>query len=302
LLDAFYHFLEQIDFLALIAEVRLPSVRRVLIPVLQFVLLYLLKTLYGIASMNALPPLLCSNVALMRLIGFNAHQVGHGLTRRGDARRRLRPKRGPLSPQCLAQHSCTLGVEQLAALFNGTVRLLVARGVFQGDLTVALDRGKVLTPKTYPGRGCLSVTARPRRPRPSGACASWRHSSAGKCACSSTCARGCPWSWRCGKIQEYEGQWLLPLVRQAQENLDTAAWITMGVIDCGYLDGEDLWALDRMDLTFVIVAKDNMAVTEDARNLAVAGEGHVRERVEVIRHGARRPRRSVGYTWWAWKC
>ena len=40
-----------------------------------------------------------------------------------------------------------------------------------------------------------------------------------------------------------------------------------------------------MDLTFVIVAKDNMAVTEDARSLAAAGEGHVRERVEVIRHG-----------------
>jgi len=101
---------------------------------------------------------LCSNVALMRLIGFNAHQVGQGLTRRGDTRRRLRPKRGPLSPQCLAPHICTLGVAQLAALFNGTVRLLVARGLLQGDLTVALDGSTVLTPATYPGRGCLSVT------------------------------------------------------------------------------------------------------------------------------------------------
>jgi len=88
-----------------------------------------------------------------------------------------------------------------------------------------------------------------------------------------------------GKIQDYEGQWLLPLVRQAQENLGTAARITTVVIDRGYLDGEDLWALDRMDLTFVIVAKDNMVVTEDARSLAAAGEGRVRERVEVIRHG-----------------
>jgi hypothetical protein len=40
-----------------------------------------------------------------------------------------------------------------------------------------------------------------------------------------------------------------------------------------------------MDLTFVSVAKDNMVVTEDARSLAAAGEGHVRERVETIRHG-----------------
>jgi len=77
----------RVGFLALIAEMRLPGAKRVLLPVVQFVLLYLLKTLYGIASLNALPPLLFSNMALMRLIGFNAHLVGHGLTRRGDVRR-----------------------------------------------------------------------------------------------------------------------------------------------------------------------------------------------------------------------
>jgi len=49
-------------------------------------------------------------------------------------------------------------VAQLAALFNGTVRLLVARGLCQGDLTVALDGSTVLTPASYPGRGCVSVT------------------------------------------------------------------------------------------------------------------------------------------------
>ncbi len=75
LLDEFYHFLEGIGFLGLSGGLGLPGVKRVLLPVLQFVLLYLLKTLYGIASMNALPPLLFSNVALMRLIGFSAHQV-----------------------------------------------------------------------------------------------------------------------------------------------------------------------------------------------------------------------------------
>jgi len=47
------------------------------------------------------------------------------------------------------------------------------------------------------------------------------------------------------QIQDYEGQWLLPLVRQAQENLGTAARITTVVIDRGYLDGEDLWAPTR---------------------------------------------------------
>ncbi len=285
LLDAFYHFLEQIGFLSLSAGLPLPGVKRVLLPVLQFVLLYLLKTLYGIASMHALPSLLFSNVALMRLVGFNAHQVAQGLTRRGDARRRLRPKRGPLSPQCLGANICKLGVEQLAALFNGTVRLLVARGLFQGDLTVALDGSKVLTPESYPGRGCLSVTRTAteaktkRRVRIVETLFGW------KVLVLIDVRTRLPLSMAVGKIQDYEGQWLLPLVRQAQENLGTAARITTVVIDRGYLDGEDLWALNRMDLTFVIVAKDNMAVTEDARSLAAAGEGRVRERVEVIHHG-----------------
>jgi len=284
LLDAFYHVLEQIGFLGLGAGLTLPGVKRVLLPVLQVVLLYLLKTLYGITSMNALPPLLFSNVALMRLIGFNAHQVGQGLTRRGDTRRRLRPKRGPLSPQCLGANICRLGVAQLAALFNGTVRLLVAQGLFQGDLTVALDGRKVLTPETYPGRGCLSVTRTAteaktkRRVRIVETLFGW------KGLVLIDVRTRLPLAMAVGQIQDYEGQWLLPLVRQAHENLGTAARITTVVIDRGDLDGEDLWALDRLDLTFVIVAKDNMAVTEDARNLAVAGEGHLRERVEVIRH------------------
>jgi len=207
------------------------------------------------------------------------------LTRRGDTRRRLRPKRGPLSPQCLGANICKLGVAQLAALFNGTVRLLVARGLFQGDLTVALDGSKVLTPASYPGRGCLSVTRTAteaktkRRVRIVETLFGW------KVLVLIDVRTRLPLAMAVGKIQDYEGPWLLPLVRQAQDNLGTAARITTVVIDRGYLDGEDLWALDRRDLTFVIVAKDNMVVTEDARNLAVAGEGHVRKRVEVIRHG-----------------
>jgi len=285
LLDAFYHFLDDSGFLNLIAGVKLPGVKRVLLPVLQFVLLYLLKTLYGIASMNALPPLLFSNVALMRLIGFNAHQVGHGLTRRGDARRRLRPKRGPLSPQCLAENICKLGVEQLATLFNGTVRLLVARGLLQGDLTVALDGSKVLTPESYPGRGCLSVTRTATEAKTKRRVTIVETVFGWKVLVLIDVQTRLPLAMAVSQIQDYEGQWLLPLVRQAQENLGTAARITTVVIDRGYLDGEDLWALNQRGLTFVIVAKDNMAVTEDARSVAVAGEGHVRERVEIMRHG-----------------
>ena len=55
LLDEFFHFLETLGVLRLVEEMRLPGAQRILIPVVQYVLLYLLKTLFGIGSMNALP-------------------------------------------------------------------------------------------------------------------------------------------------------------------------------------------------------------------------------------------------------
>ena len=48
------------------------AIQRVMVPFVQYILLYSLKTLFGIERMNALPALLCSDEALMRLVDFNA--------------------------------------------------------------------------------------------------------------------------------------------------------------------------------------------------------------------------------------
>src|SRR6266704_4831816 len=79
LLDEFFGFLEEIGMMAVVERLELPGVQRVLVPTVQFVLLYLLKVLFGGQSMNELPRWLFSNVALMELVGFNAHQVEEGL-------------------------------------------------------------------------------------------------------------------------------------------------------------------------------------------------------------------------------
>ena len=98
----------------------------------------------------------------MTLVGFNATQIAEGSTRRGDHTRRVRPKRGPLSPQCLAQNICKLLVAQLEAFFNGVVQRIVASGLLAGDLLVALDGSKVLTTEKYAGRGCLEIERQQR--------------------------------------------------------------------------------------------------------------------------------------------
>lgn len=283
LLDEFYHFLQVIGVLSLIEGMQLPGVERVLIPVVQFVLLYMLKVLFGIESMNALPQLLFSNVALMMLIGFNAHQVANGFTQRGDDRRQKKAKQGPLTPQCLAQNICKLTVEQMESFFNGVVRLIVDLGLLRGNLTVALDGSKLPTTPKYEGRGCLKVEKEVKEKGTGKVVKVVKYVFGWKVLVLIEVRTRLPLAAKVVKIEEYEGQWLVPLLKQAQANLGDKGRIVKIVVDRGYLDGEDLWRVHQMGIIFVIVAKSGMAVREDAK--ALAREGKVVERVQVVRHG-----------------
>jgi hypothetical protein len=155
LLDEFFVFLEEIGMMAVLERLELPGVQRVLVPTVQFVLLYLLKVLFGGQSMNALPRWLFSHVALMELVGFNARQVEEGLTKRGDAQRKTKKKQGPLSAACLADNISKLSREQMESLFNEMVKSVVGCGLLDGERIVAMDGSKLETPKTYEGCGKL---------------------------------------------------------------------------------------------------------------------------------------------------
>jgi hypothetical protein len=283
LLDEFYHFLETSGVLAEFSELKLTTVKRVFVPVIQFVQLYLLKTLLGIESMNALPALLFSNVAAMKVIGFNAHQIANGVTQRGNDKRTKRPKQGPLSPQCLAQNLSKFTVAQMEGLFDAVVRILVGVVGLTGDLTVALDGSQVPTTAKYIGCGCLGVVHKGKE-KGTGRIVKIVKSVFGwKVFVLIEVKTRLPLAMKVGKIQDYEGQWLVPLVNQAQSNLGTRSRISKVVIDRGYLHGDDLWQIDQLGITFVIVAKSGMAVRDDAH--ALAREVTPVERVHQVRHG-----------------
>jgi hypothetical protein len=283
LLDEFFHFLQVIHVLPLLGNLDVPLVKRAFVPVIQFVELYLLKTLLGIDSMNALPVLLFSNVAAMTLLGFNAHQVAHGLTNRGDDKRKDRPKHGPLSPQCLAQNLSKVTTKQMEDLFNAVVRLLVGVVGLHGEVMVALDGSKVETTAKYEGCGCLALTRKVKEKKTGRIVEVVKLFFGWKVLVVIEVRTRLPLAMTVGKIQDYEGQWLLPLVEQAQENLGERARIVKVVVDRGYLDGADLWRLDQMGITFVIVAKAGMSVRDDAH--ALAHDEKAVERVRVVRHG-----------------
>jgi hypothetical protein len=283
LLDEFFVFLEEIGMMAVVERVELPGVQRVLVPAVQFVLLYLLKVLFGGQSMNELPRWLFSNVALMELVGFNARQVEEGLTKRGDAQRKTKPKQGPLSAPCLADNISKLSREQMESLFNQMVECVVGCGLLDGERIVALDGSKLETPKTYAGCGKLKQTRSVKVKGQKERATEEYYVYGWKVLVLIDVHTRLPLAMKVVKIEEYEGRWLVPLLEQAQRNLGTHGRIGTIVIDRGYLDGEDLWQVHKLGVLFVVVGKANMVVTQDAQALAKRERAQVRER--VVRHG-----------------
>src|SRR5437588_11181470 len=285
LLDEFFVYLKEIGMLGAFEQVTLPSVQRVLVPAVQFVLLYLLRVLFGCESMNELPRVLLSNVAVMELVGFNAHQCEQGLTKRGDAARKKKEKQGPLTPQCLANNICKLSEEELERLFNQMVQVVVRHGLLRGKLLVALDGSKLPTPKSYEGCGKVKQTRKVKVKGHKEAQTEEYYLYGWKVLVLIEVQTRLPLAMKLVPIQDDEGKWLVPLLEQAQQNLGMYAHIETIVVDRGYLDGEDLWRVHQKGVVFVICGKSTMAVTQDAQGLASRERAMVRERVVRRGHG-----------------
>jgi hypothetical protein len=292
LLDEFFHFLQAIGVMSLLQGAHGAAVQREMVPFVQYVLLYGLKTLFGIESMNALPPLLLSDAALMQLVGFNAHQVRQGICQRGATRRQGERSPGPLCPDTLAKNIVKWNLRDLEAVFNGSIRALAHAGVFGAQVTGIADGTDLETTDRY--RGCGQVTRQVRIEDKQGQVHEIEVTVYGwKVLLLIEAATKIPLAVKAGKIQEHETHWTRALITQARANLAGHARLQRVVFDKGFLDGTDLWWLDQQGLTFVVPAKTNMAVTADARAQATAGEGiTVGRRVHMVRHGQGRTARS----------
>jgi Transposase DDE domain len=285
LLDDFFHFLQTLGVADLMEGVHGAAIQREMVPVVQYLLLYGLKTLFGIESMNALPALLFSDEALMRLVGFNAQQVRHGVCQRGAAKRRRPRTEGPICADALANNIVKLNLRDLEAWFNGTVRALAKAGVFGTRVTGIVDATDLETTAAY--EGCGQVTRKRKLTDKHGKVREIEVTVYGWKPIVLIDARTkIPLAVKVVPIHEHEVLSMRALVTQAQMNLAGHARLHKVVFDRGFLDGVDLWWLDQHGLLFVVPAKDNMAVTVDARAQAAAGEdvtiGH---RVQTVRHG-----------------
>ena len=284
-LDDFFHLLQAVGVMALLEEVHGTAIQREMLPYVQYVLLYGLKTLFGIESMNALPPLLFSDEALMQLVGFNAQQVRQGICQRGATKRQGERPRGPICPDTLAKQIVKWNLRDLEAVFNGSIRALAKARVFGTQVTGIADGTDLETTERY--RGCGQVTRKVRIEDKHGRVHEIEVTVYGwKVLLLIDAATKIPLAVKVGKIHEHEALWTRALVTQARLNLAGPTRLHKVIFDKGFLDGSTLWWLDQQGITFVVPAKTNMAVTADARAQAAAGEGStVGRRVHTVRHG-----------------
>src|SRR3990172_5786693 len=160
----------------------------------------------------------------------------------------------------------------MEAFLNGVVRLIAGLGLVQGDITAVLDGSKLRTTEKYEGRGCLKIEHEVKEKGTGRLVKVVELVFGWKILVLIEARSRLPLAVKVTKIEAYEGEWLVPMVRQAQANLGEKARIVKVVVDKGYLDGEDLWELDQMGIIFVVIAKSGMTVREDAHALAKDSE------------------------------
>jgi hypothetical protein len=284
-LDKCCHFLQGIGVMALLEQVHGAAIHRAMVPYVPYVLLYGVKALFGMESMHALPALLCSDEALRPLVGFNAQQVRQGVCQRGAAKRQGERSPGPIGPDPLAKPIVKGHLRDLEVVFNGAIRALATAGSFGTKVTGIADGTDLET--TERDRGGGQVTRKRRIEDQQGRGHEIEVTVYGwKVLLLIDAATRIPLAVKVAKIHQHETHFLRALVTQARATLAGAARLHKVVFDKGLLDGTDLWWLQPRGLLFVVPAKDNMAVTADARAQAVAGEELTRgRRAHPVCHG-----------------
>ena len=285
LVDDFGYCLHARGVVDWLSAVQGTAVPRAMVPVGQDVLRSSLKTLWGIERLNALPTLRCSDAARMRLVGFKASQVRHGVCQRGAARRQGPRRTGPIGAEALADHLVELNLRALEALFNGVLRGLAKAGVLAAQVT-GIVAGTALE-TTEPDAGWGPVT----RQRKSADKRGHVHTIEGtvdgwKRVVLIEARTTIPLAAQVVPIQEHATLSLRALVTQARPNRAGYAPLHNVVVARGLGEGVDRWWLQQPGSLLVVPAKRHLAVTLEAPAPAAAGAGSTRgRRVHTVRQG-----------------
>ncbi|MCK9222423.1 MAG: transposase [Limnochordia bacterium] len=286
LLDAFLAFLREIGFMDFLDKIAPSRRQRFIVPSALIILTYMVKTLLGIEHMYAMPTLLFTDPAMMRVMGFNARWIDEGLCRRSHEKRgedKEPPK--PFSAQMVANFIADLLVRESARFFNMAIRCLAKFGAFPSEVTLIIDGTDVETTAKCKGAG--KVTRTKTMTTASGRTKSVEVEVFGfKAVVAYDLITEIPVAVIVTKIQRHDTCCTKRLIRQAEENLAPGGVrIAKVLVDRGFLDGSTMAWLDQRDIFFVVPARHDMQVYKAARVYAEQNRGYVQTRTRTVTQG-----------------
>jgi len=295
LFDSFFNYLQEIEVFPLLQHLDPQKQRRKNIPFIQLVLVFLMKVVGSIKTIDEISDLLLTDELLMSICGFNAHQVKNGSCERGTKLRKtpIPEIRGSLCVDTIANHIGTITPRRIENFFNRCIQQLAKQGIFPKKINAACDATLYETTSKF--KGCGSVTrkvkVKARGYRKNGELKEVPVTLYGwKVWAIYEIKTGIPLAIKIDTIEKPDNLHILTVLEQAKENVKISSpagsVIDSLVIDRGFLDGKVLYEIDQQGIEFVIPLKRNMEAAKDARQLALDSENFhpVTREVEVV-HG-----------------
>ena len=292
LFDSFFNYLQEIEVFPLLQHLDPQKQRRKNIPFIQLVLVFLMKVVGSIKTIDEISDLLLTDELLMSMCGFNAHQVKNGSCDRGTKLRKtpIPEIRGSLCVDTVANHIVTITSRRIENFFNRCIQQLARQEVFPKKIQAACDCTLYETTSKFNGCGSVTrkVKVKARGYRKSGELKEVPVTLYGwKVWAIYEIKTGIPLAIKIDTIEKPDNLHVLAVLEQAKENVKISSIIDSLVIDRGFLDGKVLYEIDQQGIEFVIPLKRNMQAAKDARQLALDSENFppVTREVEVV-HGS----------------
>jgi len=291
LFDSFFNYLQEIKVFPHLEQLDPQKQRRKKVPFFQIVLVFFMKVIGSIKTIDEISDLLLTDELLMAMCGFNAHQVKNGSCDRGtNLRKTPMPEiRGSLCVDTVANHIVTITPRRIENFFNRCIEQLAKQGIFPKKIHGACDYTVYETTSKF--KGCGSVThkvkVKARGYRKSGELKEVPVTLYGwKVWAIYEIKTGIPLAIKIDTIEKPDNRHVLAVLEQAKENVKISSVIDSLVIDRGFLDGKVLYQIDQQGIEFVIPLKRNMEAAKDARQLALDSESlsPVSREVKVV-HG-----------------
>jgi hypothetical protein len=272
LFDFFFQYLREIDVFSRLESITPKDRKREHIPFIQYILVFLMKAIAGIAKMEPVHELLLTDELLMSLCGFNGYEVRDGSCARGIGLRKTPPPeiRGAICVDALANQVVKITPRVMENFFNQCIQQLARAKIFPKNIHAACDATDYETTKQF--KGCGAVTrerkVKARGPRKNGELKAVRVTIYGwKVWAIYEVNTGIPLAIKVDTIEKPDNLHILAVLEQAKKNVAPRSTIRTLVADRGFLDGKVLFAIDQQGIEFVIPLKKNMEANKSHSRL-----------------------------------